>query len=131
MKHGSGVLWQAPLLFILVSDKENKAPACFLHSLFASMEHKAAGWPTRDSHPAHLTGISVDRKQVWLSGHFLWLPTPERSGSSRECVELVDVPSAQTCGHEQTGLLGPKAGQRAPERPAQVITPAGHACMCI
>lgn len=133
MKHGSGVLWQAPLLFIPVSDKENKAPACFLHSLFACRRHKAAGWPARDSHPAHLAGIFVDRKLVWLSGRFLWLPTPQRSGTGGERVELVDAPSAQTCTHgrEQNGLLGPKAGERAPERPARVITPAARARVCI
>lgn len=59
----------------------------------------------------------------------LWLPTPQRSGTGGESVQLVNAPSAQTCAHgrEQTGLLGPKAGKRA----AWVITPAACARVCI
>lgn len=95
------------------------------------MRHKAAGWPAQDSHPAHLTGIFVDSEPVWLSGHFWWLPTPPEPAEKR--VQPVDASSAQTCARlrEQTGLLGPKAGERAPERPARVITPAARARACI
>lgn len=74
MKHHSGVLWQALLLFIPVSDKKNKAPTRPAHTLFVRMRHKAAGWSAQNSHCAHLSVIFVDRKQVWVSGHFLWLP---------------------------------------------------------
>lgn len=63
----------------------------------------------------------------------LWLPTPQRSGTGGESVQLADAPSTQTCAHgrEQTGLLGPKAGKRAAEQPARVITPAARARVCI
>lgn len=68
------MLWQALLLFIPVSDKKNKAPTQPAHTLFVRMRHKAAGRSAQNSHCARLSVIFVDRKQVWVSGHFLWLP---------------------------------------------------------
>lgn len=110
MKRGSGVLWQAPLLFIPVSDKENKAPACFLHSLFVCMRHKAAGRPARDSHRADLSVIFVDRKQVWVSGHFLWLPVPHHLSALEAAASVCRLLMPRAHGREQAGLVGPKAG---------------------
>lgn len=59
------------------------------------------------------------------------LTPPQRSERSRERVQVVDdALSARTCvrGGEQTGLVGPKAGERAP---AQLITRAACARVCI
>lgn len=106
MKRGSGVLWQALLLFIPVSDKENKAPVCFSRSPFAWMRHKAAGWP----HPPRPTRNLCDRRLVRLSGHFLRLPTPRRSGNRQR------ARAACRCPPKQTGLLGPNAGGRERQR---------------
>lgn len=107
MKGGSGVLWQAPLLFIPVSDKENKAPACFLHSLFVCMRHKAAGRPARDS---HLSVIFVDRKQVWVSGHFPWLPVSHHLSTLEAAETVCRLLMPRAHGRGRAGLVGPKAG---------------------
>lgn len=50
----------------------------------------------------------------------------------RERMQLVDALSAQMCAHhrEQTGLLGPKAGERAPERPA-LGDYSHYPCTCV
>lgn len=106
-----GVLWQALLLFIPVSDKKNKAPTRPAHTLFVRMRHKAAGWSAWNSHCACLSVIFVDRKQVWVSGHFLWLPVMHQHSvlnpAETACRLLTLSSETSVHGREQTGLLGP------------------------
>lgn len=111
MKLHSGVLWQALLLFIPAPDKKNKAPTVPAHTVFVRWRHKAAGWFAQNSHCARLSVIFVDRKQVWISGHFLRLPVSHHHSVLKAAERAVDALSAETSvrGCEQTGLPVPNS----------------------